>query len=125
MRANFSSEVWPATSPARNRAGIDHRIERTSRTRVETYRVEGITRWLDADSAKHVIFAIVGERHAIHERLRDRLNGEGLAGLANLIYVSIAGRDTDPKPILVSQRQLRNVGRNVAVLKGRALAVMA
>ena len=107
----------------RDRAGVDHRIERPAALPVEADRVERVAARLDADLAHHRVAAVILEGERVHERLRDRLDGERLAGVADLVHVAVDRRDRDPEPARVGVRELRDVARHVAVVAPRVLAM--
>ena len=67
-----------------DRPGVDQRIERPIRRFVEHDRIERLAGRLDADLLEHLLAAVVFERQAEHERLRDRLDAEQLLVVADV-----------------------------------------
>ncbi len=49
--------------------------------------------------------AVVLERQAVDERLGDRLDGEGAAGVADLVDVAVGGDHGDAEPVRVDLGQ--------------------
>ena len=79
MPLDAVGEVLAADEVGRgDRPGVHQRIERPVRDFVEHDRVERFAGRLDADLLEHLLAAVVLERQAEHERLRDRLDAEQL-----------------------------------------------
>ena len=76
-------------------AGIDHGVERPVGDLVEHDRVERFAGRLDADMPQHVLAAIMLERVAVHERLRDRLDGEEVVGVAGGVDLAVDRGERD------------------------------
>ena len=64
-------------------AGIDHGVERPVGDLVEHDGVERLSGRLDPDFFQHTFPAMALKRIAVHERLRHRLDGEGIIGIAD------------------------------------------
>ena len=64
---------------------------------VEHDRVERFPRRFDADMAQYELAAVMLQRVAIHEGLRHRLDGEGVAGIAGGVSLAIDGASAMPK----------------------------
>ena len=97
-----------------DRARVHHRVERPVQV-VDHDRVERVARRLDADPLQHRVAALVLERHAEHERLRDRLDGEREVGVAHLVDVAVGGDHADAEPVRVGAPELGDVGRHRAL----------
>ena len=80
-------------------AGIDHGVERPVGHLVEHDRVEGLAGGLDADMAQHVVAPIVLERVAVHERLRHRLDGEEVIGVAGRVDLAVDRGEGDAEGV--------------------------
>ena len=92
-----------------DRAGVDHRVERHAAARRERDRVEGVAGRLDPDPAAHRRLAEVVEDQPVGERLRDRLDGERLPAVADLVAGAVHGHQRDPEPGRVGEGQRRDV----------------
>jgi hypothetical protein len=78
-------------------------------------RVERIARGLDADLREHLVLAVFLERQPVGERLGNRLEGEGLARVADLVDEPVARGNADAEPVRIGARKLGNVVRDPAV----------
>src|ERR1043165_2093834 len=93
---------------ARDRAGIDHRIERTVVVG-QPDRVESIAARLDTDRSRNALLTNQLQRQREHEGLRYRLNRKRHGAVAGFIDMAIDGDETDAKMGSVSLFELRNV----------------
>src|SRR5258708_11251350 len=82
-------------------AGIDHRVEWAIAPVVEHNRIELIARRLDADASQHRIAAMIVQREAIYERLRDRLEREGLPRVAHFVNKAVGGHEGDAELVRI------------------------
>jgi hypothetical protein len=98
----------------RDRAGVDHRVERPPRVRVEADRVERIAAGLDPDLFEDALGAAVLEREPVRERLRDRLDRELLARVADLVEPAVGRGEADAEPLRIRLAELRDVGSHLA-----------
>jgi hypothetical protein len=98
-------------SRARDRAGIDHRIERPVVVG-EPDRVESLAAGLNADRGGDALLPDRLERKGKHEGLGDRLNGERHGAVAGFIDVAIDGDERDPELGRIGSLQLRDVVGN-------------
>jgi hypothetical protein len=96
-------------------AGVDHRVARPAGARVEADGVESIARGLHADLGEDIGAAMIREREAIDEGLRDGLEGELAPRIARLVDAAIGGDDADAEPLGESLGQLGNVGGDFTV----------
>ena len=76
-------------------AGIDHGVERPVGDLVEHDGVERFARRLDADMVEHILAPVMLERVAVHEGLRDRLDGEEVVGVAGGVDLAVDGGERD------------------------------
>jgi hypothetical protein len=81
---------------------------------VEHDRIEGFTRRLDADMPEHVFAAIMLERVAVHEQLRDGLNGEEVVGVAGRVNLAVDGGERDAEDGGIGLAELRDVVGHLA-----------
>src|SRR5262249_15481076 len=82
--------------------------------RREADRVEGVTARLDPDLRQHRRAAVVFEGQPVRQRLRDRLDGEGLAGVTDLVDVAVGRREADRGPIRIRLAGPADVVRDLA-----------
>jgi hypothetical protein len=95
-------------------AGIDHRVERPVGRLVEH---DGIKRFAGggyADMVQHGGAAVMLEGVAVHERLRHRLDGEGVVGVADRVDLAVDGGDRDAEQRGIGLAEFRNVVRRLA-----------
>ena len=97
-----------------DRAGVDHGVERPVGHLVEHDRVEGLAGGLDPDMAQHVVAPIVLERVAVHERLRDRLDGEEVIGVAGRVGLSVDRGECHAEGVGVGLAKLRDIVGDLA-----------
>src|SRR6185436_14905120 len=69
---------------------------------------------LHADFGQNGREAAVLERQPVGDRLRDRLDGERLARVADLVEASVGRREADAEPVGVGLPELGDVGRDLA-----------
>ena len=93
----------------RDGAGIDHGVEGPVRDLVEHDGVERLACRLDADTVEHVGAAELLQREAMHEWLRDRLNGEGVAGVTGGVDPAVDGRQRNAKGAGIGLAELGDV----------------
>jgi len=93
--------------------GVDHRIDRTPRLRMQADRIEGLPARLHPDFGQHLGSRVVLEREPVNERLGDRLNGEKLTRLADLVDLAVDRRHRDAEVGRVGFGQLRDVVRQL------------
>ena len=98
-----------------NGTGIDHRIQRRAGDRIQADRVEGIPGRFYPDPPQHRRPTLIGQRSGVDERFRDRLDGEGLVGIAGGINVAVARDQANAEPVRIGLGQFRDVGSDVAV----------
>ena len=98
----------------RDRAGINHRIERPVATLVEDNRIERFAGRFDADFAEHVVEPAVFQRYAIDEWFRDRLNREQIFRVAGFVNLAVSGHERDAEQARIGLGQLGDIGRHLA-----------
>jgi hypothetical protein len=103
-----------------DRARVHHRVERPTEV-VDHDRVERVPGRLDADPLQHRVPALVLERHAEDERLRDRLDGEFERGVAHLVDVAVGGDHADPEPSGIGPPELGDVGGHLPLVEAAVL----
>ena len=101
-----------------DRPGIDHGVEWPVVALVEGDGVEGFARGFDADLAQHLLATVVGQRHAVDDGLRDRLDGEQRGTVAGLVDIAVHGGERDAEQVVIDPRQLGDIARH------RSLAVL-
>ena len=92
-----------------NCTSIDHRVERCPGFGLQANGVEGLARGLDPDPGQHVVLAPVLQRKAVGQGLGNRLDGESLTGISDLIDMAVARGNTNAKPTGVGFCQFRDV----------------
>ena len=92
-----------------DRAGVDHRVERYARARLQGDRVERLAAGLDVDVLTHSLFPDRLQGEGESERLGDRLDRELLAGVADFIDGATGGHDTDAEQVRVGRAELGDV----------------
>jgi len=123
-RCEVECAVAGRQDPRRHdRAGVHHRVERPACLRVDGHGVERIARRFDTDAVEDGIGAAFLERHAEHERLRDRLDRECLAGVADFEDLTVDRAHRDREVVRVSLCEFGNIRRNVTVGVGRKAAM--
>ena len=114
-RASRSCAVGPGDQRGGgDRAGVDHRVQRRP---VPGSRLIELNASPDGSTpivAQHLLAAAVLERHAVDQRLGDRLDREGLARVADLVDLAVDRRHDDAEPGRVGLRQFGDVGRDLA-----------
>ena len=100
---------------ARDRAGIDHRVEGPI-VRTQPDGVEGIAARLDSHDRFDPLGADRLQRQGKHKRLGDRLDREFDSAVADLVHVTIDRRDGDAEVRRVGERELGNVRGDLAAL---------
>jgi hypothetical protein len=80
-------------------------------TRFQADGIEGLARGLDTDAFQHAGLALVFQRQAVGQRLGDRLDGEGLARVADLVDMARRGGDADAEPVRVRPWPARGCSR--------------
>ena len=70
-------------------------LQRPAGAGLQADRVEGVAGGLDADRLLHALAAAVLQRHAVDQRLGDRLQRERLARVADLVDLAVDGGDGD------------------------------
>ena len=93
---------------ARNRPGIDHRIERPVIVG-EPDRIERLAAGLDADRRRHALLADHFQRQRKHKRLGNRLDGERHGAVADFVDVAIDGDESDAEMRRIGPLQLGDV----------------
>ena len=107
--------VAPHEAACGDCTGIDQRIHRSPGLGRQADRVERLAGGLDADLREHAVLGVVLECEAVGERLRHRLDREGLPRVAHLVDVAIAGGDADAEPLRIGPRELGDVVGDRAV----------
>ncbi len=98
-------------------ARVDQGIAGAAAAGLEADLVEGLARRFDADLREHGGLAAIVEGEAVDEGLRDRLDREGLARIADLVELAVDGREADAEPARIGLPELGDVGRHLAVLE--------
>ncbi len=83
----------------RDGSGVDHRVTGPTRSRIQADRVERITRWLHSHLPEDGRPAVLFQGHPVHERFGDRLDREGLGGIAHLINGSLTCGNRNAEPV--------------------------
>jgi hypothetical protein len=81
----FGMVSTPDHGARRYGAGVDHRVERAVVALVEGDGIERLAGGFDADMAQHFLASVILERQGIYHCLRDGLDSEKRAGIANFI----------------------------------------
>ena len=95
-------------------AGIDHGVERPVGDLVEHDRVESFPRRLDADMVQHVLAPVMLERVAVHEGLRNRLDGEEVVGVAGGVDLAVDRGERDAEYAGIGLAELRDIVGDLA-----------
>ena len=98
-----------------NRSGVDHRVVRPVRLGLQADRVEGISARFDADVAGDLVVPELFERQPEHQRLGDRLEREGVPGVANLEEAARGGGQGNRKQLRIRSSELRDVCGDLAL----------
>ena len=114
-RLSVFGEDLPA---GRDCSRVDHRVERRATAGLEADGVKGIARRLHADPRKHVILPPVFQRQAVGKSLGNRLDGEFLPGVPDLVKMTVASRDADAEVVRIRVRKLRDVVGHLAFAQG-------
>ena len=85
----------------------------------EADRIEGLARGFDSHLGQDPLDPEIGECQPVDEGFGDRLDGEGLAAVADLIDMTIHRRDGDAEPLRVGAGQFRDIGGEVALAQVR------
>ena len=93
---------------ARDRPGIDHRIERPIVVG-EPNRIERLAARLYANRGRHALFPYHFQRQRKYEGLGNRLNGERHGAVADFVDVAIDGDESNAEMCWISSLQLRDV----------------
>ena len=88
----------------RDCTGIDQRIERRTGLGLQADRIERVARRLDADFREHRVLAVLLQREPVGQRLGDRLDGERLARIADLVDEAVMRGDADAEAIGLDAR---------------------
>ena len=95
-------------------AGIDHGVERPVGDLVEHDRIESFPRRLDADMVEHILAPVMLERVAVHEGLRNRLDGEEVVGVASSVDLAVDRGERDAEGGGIGLAELRDVVGDLA-----------
>ncbi len=94
-----------------NGPGIDHRVEGAVGMRVENDGVERIAARLNSDAFEDGVAADQFECETIDESFGDRLDGEGIISVADLMQRAIDSRDGNTEAVRIDSGQFGNVIR--------------
>ena len=106
----------------RDRAGVDHRVERAAGLVVERQLVEGLARGFDIDDLEHPSESVLLERGRIDEWLRHRLDGELRRIVAGAVDVPVRCAHGNGEERGIDLGQLGNIVGDLAAAGPRAVA---
>ena len=83
----------------------------------QAHGIENVAGGLYPDLGEHGLLTVLLQREPIRERLGNRLDGKRRAGIADLVYESVARRDADSKPVGIGAGEPRDVAGDIAFRK--------
>jgi len=88
----------PEHAGGRDRAGVDHGVQRSARCTIQRDRVERIAGRLDTDLRPDGSFPVIVKDQRVRQRFRDRLDRERDVGITDGMDRAVERCRRDPEP---------------------------